>query len=118
MTMRYAKLPSNRQLKVSREIRKQVSQLLLRGDIHPVLEEISISITDVKISPDLRMATVFFTHMCKKNIDVLEMLKALSPEIRHVLAGTMKLRIMPEIRFVYDESSDEFVKLDALLNKG
>lgn len=117
MTMRYSKNPSHRQLKVAEEIRKRVSQLMLNGDIyHPYLEGIILSINDARISSDLGMATIFFTHSGGEKKNVLEVLNSLVPEIRMILAKKIQLRMVPQLRFVYDETIDNSVRIGNLLN--
>ena len=117
MTMRYSKNPSNRQLKVSEEIRKQVSQLVLSNDIyHPYLECVILSINDVRISQDLGVATIFFTHSGGDKNNVLEVLNALVPEIRMILGKKMHLRIIPQLRFIYDETIDNSIRIANILS--
>lgn len=114
--MRYSKAPSNRQLKVSEELKKQVSALLLKGDLyHPIIEDVIISITEVRISPDLRIATIFFTHMGGDAKKILQLFNASSSHIRHILAKSINLRFMPELRFVHDDSINNAVKIQGLI---
>lgn len=116
MTIRYSKNPSNRQLKISEEIRKQVSQLMLSNDVyHPYLEGVILSINDVRISPDLGVATIFFTHSGGEKKNVLEVLNALAPEIRTILAKKMQFRAVPKIRFIYDETIDNSIRIASIL---
>lgn len=118
MTMRYNAAPSHRQLKVSEEIRKHLSEMLLRQDISDaILDNAFISITDVRISRDLKLATIFFTHITGKTSDITKVLTILTPSIRKILSTKMNLKFAPQIRFVFDKTIDQAIKIEKLLRE-
>lgn len=119
MTRRYSKLPSNRQLQVGQEIRGILAGYFARKEYyHPLLESTLITITEVRISPDLKIATAFIllpNESDKKSI--LSVLKDISPVVRKMLAANLKLRYIPEIRFILDETQENVNKVEELLSQ-
>ena len=108
---------SVRLLKVGEQVRHVLSELLLRQEVHDaVLTAHSVSVTEVRMSPDLRHATVFVKPLLGKDEDVV--LKALRTNIaffQRELAGRLKLRYAAKLKFVGDESFDEAARIEALL---
>lgn len=113
------KPPSQRQLRVGEMVRHALSALLQRGEIpDPVIETTVISITEVAMSPDLKIATVFVAPLGKD--DPQPVIKALAVNqklIRGRLSPALRqLRYMPEFRFRPDTSFDNYARIDALLH--
>ncbi len=115
--------PSQRQLRVGEIVRHALIALLQRGEIpDPVLERAVISITEVSMSPDLKIATVFLTPLGgpQGKMEAQPVIKALAANqrfIRGKLAPALRqMKYMPEFRFRSDESFDNFSKIDALLH--
>ena len=108
---------SVRLLKVGEQVRHVLSELLLRQEVHDdVLTAHSVSVTEVRMSPDLRHATVFVKPLLGKDEDVV--LKALRTNIaffQRELAGRLKLRFAARLKFLGDESFDEAARIEALL---
>ena len=108
---------SVRLLKVGEQVRHVLSELLLRQEVHDdVLTAHSVSVTEVRMSPDLRHATVFVKPLLGEDEDVV--LKALRTNIaffQRELAGRLKLRYAAKLKFVGDESFDEAARIEALL---
>ncbi len=109
---------SQRQLRVGEQVRHAMTALLQRGDItDPELDGVVISVTEVRMSPDLKIATVFITAFGRDDMETL--VKALARNqrfIRGELARNLRqMRYMPEFRFRADTSFDNFAKIDALL---
>ena len=108
---------SVRLLKVGEQVRHVLSELLLRQEVHDdVLTAHSVSVTEVRMSPDLRHATVFVKPLLGKDDDVV--LKALRTNIaffQRELAGRLKLRFAARLKFLGDESFDEAARIEALL---
>jgi ribosome-binding factor A len=100
--------PSQRQLRVGELIRRNLSQALLHGEVHDdVLAEFSVTVGEVRMSPDLRVATAYVSPLGGKGSE--ELLKALrrkTGEIRHLISRGMTLKATPEMRFLLDETFD------------
>lgn len=112
------KPPTQRQLRVGESVRHAISDLLSRGAIHSdVLERTIVSIPEVRMSNDLRVATVFIMPL--GGGDEEHIVKALAENqkfIRSVVAKAVNLKFAPELRFVKDKSFDQGMRMDALLN--
>ncbi len=101
--------PSQRQLRVGELIRRRLSEVLTRGDIHdPDLNAHSITVGEVRISPDLKVATAFVLPLGGKDRDAaLAALRANRHEVRRAVAKGLDLKFAPEIRFAIDETFDQ-----------
>lgn len=111
--------PSQRQLRVGMEVRSVLAALFLRGDVHdPDLEDVSITISEVRVSPDLRNATVYILPLGGgKDIQAcLAALKRASGYIRHQLAQELTLKTVPALSFMVDNSFDKSSEIDDLLS--
>lgn len=108
-----------RQLRVGEEIRHALSSIFMRDECHdPELVGTSITVSEVRISPDLKNATVFFMPLGGANREViLEALKRLSPYLRNMVGSKMKLRFTPRLSFQLDNSFDEAGRIHTLLSK-
>ena len=108
---------SVRLLKVGEQVRHVLSELLLRQEVHDdVLTAHSVSVTEVRMSPDLRHATVFVKPLLGKDEEVV--LKALRTNIaffQREVAKKLKLRFAAKLKFLGDESFDEAARIEALL---
>jgi len=108
--------PSHRTLRVAELIRHTVSDLLTRGVISdPALAGQVVTIPSVRMSPDLKLATIFVMPLGGK--DVLSVVAALERNkkfLRTEIARTVNLKFAPEVRFKADESFAEGAKIDAL----
>jgi len=109
--------PSQRQLRVGEVLRHVLSEILSRGDVRdPDLEGISVTVTQVKPSADLRHAVVFCEPLGGKNANrVIEALNRHRGYIRGVLGHAVRLRFTPELRFAEDSSFAEAEKIETLL---
>ncbi len=109
---------SVRLLKVGEQVRHILSELLLRQEAHDdVLSAHTVSVTQVRMAPDLRIATVFVKPLL--GTDEAEVLKALRTHTAYFqkeVAGRLKLKYAAKIRFEADDSFDEAGRIDALLN--
>ena len=105
--------------RVGEEIRRSLADIFMRGECHsPELVGASITITEVRVSPDLKNATAFFMPLAGQHKkELLEALKVASPELRYLVSKKMALRYMPRIHFSLDESFDVAEKIDTLLRK-
>ena len=109
--------PSQRMLRVAELIRHTMAELLVRSAIaDPVLESQAITIAEVRMSPDLKLATIYVMPPGGKSIaDVLAMLDRHKRFLRGEIARRINLRFAPDIRFKADVSFDYGAKIDALL---
>jgi ribosome-binding factor A len=108
---------TQRQLRVGELIRHQFAEMLARGDIHdPVVEVHMITVPEVRMSPDLRLATIYVMPLGGR--DEEEVLAALNRHQRYVrgeIARRVNLKFAPEIRFRLDERFDEAERIEKLL---
>ena len=113
-----AKGPSQRMLRVGELIRHKVSEMLMRGDIHDdVIAGHSITIPEVRLSPDLKLATVYVMPLGGKDIKpVIVALMKHRKYIRAEVAQTLDLRYAPDLRFREDETFEEATRIDRLLD--
>lgn len=100
--------PSQRQLRVGELIRRTLSDVLLRGDVHdPELNRHSITVGEVSCSPDLKVATAYVLPLGGRDAQkALAALRQNAPELRHLVAKAMTLKYAPELRFRLDETFD------------
>ena len=109
--------PSQRALRVGELIRHAMSDMLTRGDVHdPVLEGHLITVPEVRMSPDLRMATIYVMPLGGRDIkDVIEALERNKRYLRGEIAHHVNLKFAPELRFRADERFDEAERIEKLL---
>lgn len=112
--------PENRSvrlLKVGEQVRHVISELLMRQEVHDeVLSAHAVSVTEVRMSPDLRHASVFVKPLL--GADEPEVMKALRTHtafFQKVVAGKLKLKYAAKLKFLSDESFDTASRIDALL---
>lgn len=100
--------PGQRQLRVGELIRRTLSEVLLRGDIHdPDLNRMSITVGEVRVNPDLRVATIYVLPLGGQGKDeVLKLLSRNKGEIRRIIGKKVALKFTPELRFQLDETFD------------
>jgi len=112
-----AKAPSQRQLRVGEEVRHTLARILGRGEIRdPGLGENAITVTEVRISPDLRNATAFVIPLGGGNVpEVIDALNRAAPFVRHKVGKAVKLRRLPNLTFIADTTFDEAGRIDDLL---
>lgn len=100
--------PSQRQLRVGELIRRTLSEVLARGDIHdPDLNRMSITVGEVRTSPDLKIATAYVLPLGGKGQeDVLKLLARNKGELRRAIGKKTGLKYAPDLRFQLDETFD------------
>ena len=111
--------PSQRQLRVGEMVRHALTQLLQRGEIpDPVIGRTVISITEVSMSPDLKIATVFLSPLGIE--DPQPVIKALAHNAKlirgRISPALRQMKYMPEFRFRADTSFDNYAKIDRILH--
>jgi ribosome-binding factor A len=108
---------SQRQLRVGELIRHELAAMLSRGDVHdPVIEAHLITVPEVRMSADLRVATIYVMPL--GGHDEEEVLGALDRNKRYMrgeIARRVNLKFAPEIRFRIDERFDEAERIEKLL---
>ena len=110
-------MPSQRQLRVSELIKRKLADLILRMDFFDSnLSTSSISISEVRCSPDLKVATAYVLSIgeCKTE-DLVALLRVNTKELRYQLGKTLDLKYTPEIRFIQDISVDQMLRTERLL---
>jgi ribosome-binding factor A len=110
--------PSQRQLRVGEQVRHALSDLLQRGEVRDdVIETTVISVSEVRMSPDLKIATAFVAPLGAKDEDaVVEALNRNARFIRGRMSPALRqMKYMPEFRFRLDTSYDNMSKIDQLL---
>ena len=110
--------PSQRQLRVGELVRRTLSDVLMRGDVHdPELAGISITVGEVRMSPDLRVATVYVLPLGGGNVDaIIKALARSAHELRRAVNKAVSLKFSPQLRFVPDRSFDRMDETRAMLS--
>jgi len=108
---------SQRQLRVAELVRHALAELLTRGAIHDeVLASQPLTIPEVRMSPDLRLATIFVLPLGGGDVGpVLTALEGNKRYIRGEVARAVNLKFAPDIRFRADDTLDEALRIDRLL---
>jgi ribosome-binding factor A len=108
---------SQRQLRVGELVRHALADMLTRGDVHdPVLESHMITIPEVRMSPDLRLATIYVMPMGGRDAQaVIDAFERHKKFLRGELAHRVNLKFAPDIRFRIDERFEEAERIDKLL---
>ena len=110
---------SQRQLRVGEELRHALAQLLRPGELRdPALREANITVTEVRVSPDLRNATAFVMPLAGSNAkEVMAGLKRSAPFLKGRVARIVELRQAPNIAFAFDGAFDAAARIAALLHR-
>ncbi|WP_050930352.1 30S ribosome-binding factor RbfA [Aestuariivita boseongensis] len=100
--------PSQRQLRVGELIRRTLADVLARGDVHdPDLNRMSITVGEVRTSPDLKIATAYVLPLGGRGSDeVLKLLARNKSELRRIIGKKLALKYAPDLRFQLDETFD------------
>ena len=109
--------PSQRQLRVGELIRHALAEMLSRGEIHdPTIESHMITVPEVRMSPDLRLATIYVMPLGGKDEKaVVEALERNKKFLRGEIARRVNLKFAPDLRFRADERFDEAERIEKLL---
>jgi ribosome-binding factor A len=111
------KAPSQRQLRVGELIRHALADMLTRGEVHdPVLETTLVTIPEVRMTADLRLATIYVMPLGGKNVEaVIEAFNRNRKFLRGEIARHVNLKFAPDIRFLPDERFGEAERIEKLL---
>jgi len=114
-----AKAPSQRQLRVAEEIRHLLAGILARGELRdPDLAGETITVTEVRVSSDLKHATAFVARLGRSDAEsLLPALRRAAPFVRGQLAKALRLRVAPDISFQADTTLDYAQHVDELLHR-
>ena len=115
---RGTKPPTQRQLRVGEELRHALANVIERGEFRdPDLQGRPITVTEVRVSPDLRNATVFVVPLGGGEIaPILAGLKRAKAYLRHEIARMVELRAVPDLWFQEDTTFDTATRIDLILN--
>ncbi len=113
-----SKGPSQRQLRVGETIRHALAELLVRGEIHDdVIQSHVITVTEVRMSPDLKLATAYIMPLGGADLKpVLAALEKNRKFIRAEVAHAVNLKFAPDVRFREDETFEEAMRIERLLH--
>lgn len=111
--------PSQRQLRVGETIRRALSDVLARGDVHDAdLNRLSITVGEVRTSPDLKIATAYVLPLGGQGKDeVIGLLARNRGELRRLVARKLTLKFAPDLRFKLDETFDRMDQTREILNR-
>jgi ribosome-binding factor A len=111
--------PSQRQLRVAEEVRHVLSGIFGRNEFRdPDLASARITVTEVRIGPDLKRATAFVSRLGRSDVDVLiPALVRATPYLRGQVAKALRLRIAPDLTFTPDRALDYAMKIEALMHR-
>ena len=101
--------PSQRQLRVGEVLRRELAETLGKGNVHdPDLDGVSITVGEVRTSPDLRQAWVYVLPLGGQDAEkIVEALNRNRKEIRHTITKNIKLKYSPDLKFMADTSFDQ-----------
>lgn len=106
-----------RQLRVGEEIRHALADLFLRGECHDLdIAGVSVTVSEVRLSPDLKHATAFVMPLGgKKRDEVIDVLTGFAPVLRTMVGSKLRMRYTPRIHFKLDTSFEEAGRINQLL---
>ncbi|ADH91171.1 ribosome-binding factor A [Ancylobacter novellus DSM 506] len=109
--------PSQRQLRVGELVRHALAEILARGDLpDPALSKVMITVPEVRMSPDLKIATCYVMPLGGKDHKAaIDALATNAKPLRGEIARRVELKFVPELRFRIDTSFEEGDRIDALL---
>jgi ribosome-binding factor A len=111
--------PSQRMLRVAELIRQSLADMMTRGEVEdPALSGKVITFPEVRMTPDLKIATIYVMPLGGKDADlVVKGLARQAKILRHGLANRLReMKYVPDLRFRADDRFDDALKIDALLN--
>ncbi|MEM8751882.1 MAG: 30S ribosome-binding factor RbfA [Pseudomonadota bacterium] len=110
--------PSQRQLRVGEVIRRALSDALMRGETHePELDGVSITVSEVRMSPDLKIATAYVMPLGGAGGEpIVKALARAKGELRRVVGRAAALKFAPDLRFRLDDTFDRFDETRRLLD--
>jgi ribosome-binding factor A len=100
-------------------MRHALARIFERGELHdPALHEAPLTVTEVRVSPDLKRATAYVMPLGGRNAaEIMAGLKRGAGHLRRLVAQEVKLRVAPQIFFALDQSFDEASRIESLLRR-
>lgn len=119
MTRRPPRTQSYRRYRVGETVRHALAEAIARGEVRdPEIRDVPVTVTEVRLSPDLREATAYVLPLGGDNVAaVLEGLRRSAPGLRAQVARTVKLRFAPALSFELDRTFDYAAHVDSLLQQ-
>lgn len=120
MSRSKGRTPSQRQLRVGEELRHVLAGILARGELRDsVLKDLSITVSEVRASPDMRQATAFVMPLggAGDAAEILDALNRAAPFLSHEVGRQITMKYTPSLRFEMDTVFDEAQHIDALLRR-
>lgn len=115
---RKGKAPSQRQLRVGEEIRHALSEILRRAAFRDTeLANLAITVTEVRVSPDLRNATVFVLPLDGEPEPMVAGLNRATGYLRGQLGRAVHLKYLPALNFVFDKSFEEASRIESIMHR-
>lgn len=111
--------PTQRQLRAGENIKHVLVEILARGEIHdPSLRDVSVTIGEVRMSPDLKHANVFVAPLAEGDAKAIAAaLDKAASFLRNKIASKLDSKFTPKLKFIPDTSYDFAVKIDELLSQ-
>ena len=111
--------PTQRQLRVAEQIRHVLAEVFARGGFRdPDLADAQVTVTEVRIGPDLKHAIAFVARLGRSDVDALmPALKRASPYLRSEVAKSLRLKYVPDLSFQPDTALEYAMKIDRLLHQ-
>lgn len=111
-------MPSQRQLRVGESVRHALAEILARGEVHePELDGVMVTIPEVRMSPDLKVATVLVMPLGGRNVDgALAALDRARGRLKGLVGRKAGLRFAPEVRFRLDTRYEDDQRVDEILS--
>ena len=108
-----------RPLRVGEELRHALARLFERGELHdPDLADAAVTVTEVRVSPDLRRATAFVMPLGGlRQAEVMAALRRSAPYLRRAVARAMTLRLVPDLAFELDTAFDHASRVNTVLHR-
>ena len=113
-----SKAPTQRQLRVGEEIRHTLAEVFLRGETHITeLDRISITVSEVRIGPDLKNATAYITTLGGQADDeTVKLLNKVAPQLRKLMGKRLHLKYIPKLYFKRDKSFELAGRVNEILS--
>lgn len=111
--------PTQRQLRVGEELRHALARILQRGELRdPALQHVAVTVTEIRVSPDLRNATAYVMPLGgQHSAEVIAVLTRSAGFLRGLLAREVPLRFAPSLAFALDTSFDHASRINELLHR-
>jgi ribosome-binding factor A len=106
-------------LRVGEELRRALARIFERGGLHdPDLADAAVTVTEVRVSPDLRRATAYVMPLAgTRQAEVMAALRRSAPYLRRMIARDVNLRLVPDLSFALDTAFDHASSVNAALNR-